>query len=411
MDYCKYIDKVSHLIGNFIARTPLTYNQRLSQKYGSNIYLKREDMQVVRSFKVRGALNKILSLTENEAKNGIVCASAGNHASGVAYSCNTLGINGDIFVPVSTPLQKINRIEHYGNGKCKIHIIGDVFDDSLNHAVKYANIHDKKFIHPFNDIDVIAGQATIAKEIYDLICPDIIVVPIGGGGLISGIAKYTKTLKSEYKIIGIQSESAPAMYMSYHDGCIRKVPVIDPFIDGGSVNIVGEETYKIVDKYVDDIKIIPIGRICQEILDLYNKDGIIVEPTGAMAIAGLDEISEILKGKTVVCILSGGNNDVKRYTEIEERYLRYRKLKHYYIIKFIQKPGELKKFINNILGEKDDIVRFEYLKKTDKEHGNVLMGIEVEHLNNIDQIEKQMNENGFKYIKINENELLFSFLI
>jgi threonine dehydratase len=411
MAFCKYVYEVSRLIDKFITKTPLELNTRLSEKYNCKVYLKREDMQVVRSFKVRGALNKILSLSSEDIKKGVVCASAGNHASGVAYACNNLDIKGEIFVPLTTPLQKINRIKYYGKKKCNINIIGNVFDDSLVHAIAYGEKYNKIFIHPYDDKEVIAGQATVAKEIFDTITPDIIVSPIGGGGLISGISKYTKQLQKKCQIIGIQSESAPAMHTSYNNNVVTKVPVIDAFVDGGSVSMVGKETFKNCKEYVDDIKLIPIGRLCQEMLDLYNNDGIIVEPTGALSVAGLDTIGDLIRNKTVVCVLSGGNNDVKRYHEVEERYLRYKNLKHYYIVKFIQKPGELRKFINNILGEKDDIVRFEYLKKTEKEHGNVLMGIEVENAENINKIEKQMNIYDFKYVKINENELLFSYLV
>lgn len=411
MSYISKVSEISHKISKYIKKTPIEYNERLSQRYNCKVYLKREDLQVVRSFKVRGALSKMIEIDNNNNTNSIVCASAGNHACGVAFSCNKLGIKGEIFLPLSTPQQKINRIKYYGGDKCKLNIIGNIFDDTLKHALEYCEINKKIFIHPFDDYSVIAGQATIAKEICEELGSNnlTIVCPIGGGGLVAGISQYLKKINANNKIIGIHSESSPSMKVSLENKCVSKIEIKDPFIDGGTVSQIGYKTYNICRKYVDDVMSIPIGEICGEILELYNNDGIIVEPTGAISSAGLKYINNL--SGNVVCILSGGNNDIKRYSEIEERYLRYKNLKHYYIIKFIQKPGELRKFINSILNEKDDIVRFEYLKKTEKEYGNVLLGIEVQLSENIYLIEKRMENNNYTYIKINDNDILFSYLI
>ena len=404
------IARASKLMSPIVDRTLLEYNERLSQKYNCNILFKREDQQLVRSFKIRGAFNKINDLSLDKKTNGIVCASAGNHAQGVAYSCKRLNIKGDIFIPEKTPIQKINRIQNFSNGSCNIHLFGNSFDECLNESIKFSEKYNKEIIHPYDDIDTIIGQGTIGKEIYDDINPDIIIGTIGGGGLMSGVGSYSKNINTKCKVFGVEPESCPSMKESIKNNKIVQLRVTDNFVDGATVCQVGNTTFKICKDVLDDIYIAPIGKVCGDMLDLYQNEGIVLEPAGVLPISILDQLDNI-EGKNVVCILSGGNNDITRYPEITERYLRYQKLKHYYIIEFTQTPGQLKKFINNILGPNDDIVRFEYIKKTNMDRGNVLIGIQLIDKDDIKNIENKLKENNFKFIPINENDLLYSYLI
>lgn len=406
------IDNTLNKISKFIIKTPLQLNSRLSDIYGANIYLKREDLQNVRSFKIRGALNKILNLTESEKKNGIVCASAGNHAQGVALSCNKLNINCDIFIPENTPLQKINRIKYFGNGNCNLHLIGNTFDNTLCYSLNFKDKYKKSFIHPYNDIHTIIGQGTIANEIYSEINPDIIINTIGGGGLISGVSLYSKEKNKNTLIYGVEPLTCPSMKVSIDNNIIKSLHILDNFVDGATVSTVGEIPFEICRHTVDNIFISSIGEICGKMLDLYQNDGIVLEPAGALPLTVLDNLNKNdIKGKNIVCILSGGNNDIARYNEITERYLRYQGLKYYYIIRFAQKSGELKTFINNILGPNDDITRFEYIKKTNTNYGNVLIGIQTNNKNNINKLNDNLDKHNFQYIKINENDLLYNYLI
>lgn len=404
------IVKASQKMRSHIKNTALEYNQRLSQKYNCNIFFKREDQQLVRSFKIRGAFNKINNLHFEEKKRGIVCASAGNHAQGVAYTCKKLKIKGDIFIPQKTPIQKIKRIKKFSNGSCNIHLFGNSFDECLNESIEFSKNHHKEFIHPYDDINTIVGQGTIGKEIYDEISPDLILGTIGGGGLMSGVGSYSKNINHKCQVIGVEPQSCPSMKASIENKQIIKLPVVDNFVDGATVAQVGQLTFPICKNILDDIKVASIGKLCGELLDLYQNEGIVLEPAGGLPISVLDQLDNIA-GKNIVCILSGGNNDITRYPEITERYLRYQELKHYYIIEFNQTPGQLRTFINNILGVNDDIIRFEYIKKTNRDKGNVLIGIQL--LNKEDRIplEKKLKQHQFKFMPINENDLLYSYLI
>ena len=400
--YRNYIDKLSKSV-RFL-NTPLQKNKRLSEQFNSNIYIKREDLQQVRSFKIRGAYNKIQSLSYKDKYKGVVCASAGNHAQGFAYTCNKLKINGDIFLPENTPLQKIEKINYFSNKSCKLHIKGNNFEKCLENSIKFTNKYNKVMIHPYDDCDIINGNATIASEIYNEIgTPDIIICTIGGGGLISGIGKY---FNNSCKIIGVEPSSCTSMYNSVKNNKIVFTEPLDNFVDGATVPKIGDITFQLTKKYVSQILNSSNGQVCKEILNLYQHDGIISEPAGVLPFTVLDQLE--ISNKKIVCILSGGNNDITRYPEIIEKYLRYKYLKHYLIIEFAQKPGELKKFVLNILGDNDDIVRFEYLKKTNKEIGKALIGI---YSSNIDNIYNNLEIYNFKYIKINENDLLYDYLI
>ena len=391
-----------------IKKTNLEINERLSKKYNCNIYFKREDQQNVRSFKIRGAFSKIKNTTD---KKEIVCASAGNHAQGFAHICNKMNMKGTIFVPNTTPLQKISRIQHFANNSCQLKIIGNTFSESLKEALNYAKMNDLIFIHPYDDMQVIEGQATIASEIYQEINPDIIISPVGGGGLISGISMYSKS-KNDCMIIGTEPYNCQSMRESILQDKIVYINTKDTFVDGATVNKVGEKTFEICKELVDNIFGIVDGKTCENIIELYEKDGMIVEPAAALALGCLDEMEEQeLRDKNVIIIISGGNNDISRYPEIQDKFLKYKNLKNYYIVKFNQKPGQLKNFINNVLGENDDIFRFEYIKKTNKEYGNVLIGIQTNNPENYKIIDNNLKKNLFEFTKINENDLIYSYLI
>jgi threonine dehydratase len=400
---------------NIIHKTMLQKNVRLSNEYNCNIYLKREDLQTVRSFKIRGAYHKIMNSMETHKENEnlpIVTVSAGNHAQRVSLTCNSLNLKHHIFLPENTPLQKINRIKYFGQDNLTLHLHGHNFDESLVAANSFCEQNKSIFVHPFDDYDVIIGQGTVAAEIYEEIKPDIIISPIGGGGLISGVGLYSKYLNKDCMILGVEPENADSMKQSIANNEITTVSNLDTFVDGASVKTAGKNTFEICKEVVDNIFTVSNNKLSYHMIDIYQNDGIILEPAGALSISCLDMIDkEKIEGKNVVCILSGGNNDISRYPVIMEKSLFYQDLKHYFIISFGQRPGELKRFINNILGKNDDITRFEYLKKNNKDFGAVLIGIELQDSKDIHNIIKKMDDIGFEYTKIKENDLLHTYLI
>ncbi len=400
---------------NIINKTILQKNIRLSKQYNCNIFLKREDLQTVRSFKIRGAYYKIINSIETKHENKnlpVVTVSAGNHAQGVSLTCNSLNIKHHIFLPENTPLQKINRIKYFGKKNLTLHLHGHNFDESLVAANTFCEKNKSIFVHPFDDPDVIIGQGTVAAEIYEDIKPDIIISPIGGGGLISGVGSYSKSLNKDCVILGVEPENADSMNQSLKNNKVTTISNLDTFVDGASVKTAGKNTFEICKKVIDDILIVGNNKLSYNMIDMYQNDGIILEPAGALSISCLDMIDKKkIEGKNVVCILSGGNNDISRYPVIMEKALFYQDLKHYFIVSFGQRPGELKKFINNILGKHDDITRFEYLKKNNKDFGAVLIGIELQDSKDINNIIKKMDDIGFKYNKINEEDLLHTYLI
>ena len=395
-----------------VTHTPLQYNQRLSEKYSATIYLKREDLQVVRSYKLRGAFNKISKLTEVERANGVVCASAGNHAQGVAFSCKRLGINGVIFMPGPTPRQKISQTEMFGNGRIEIILTGDTFDDCQQTALAYCTEHGMTFIHPFDDLDIIEGQGTVGVEILeDEPDTDIVIVPIGGGGLISGVGGYFREAKSGITVYGVEPQGAPSMKAALEHGSPITLDEINRFVDGAAVKRIGELAYQYGRELLRDVQLIPEGKICTAILELYNKDAIVAEPAGALAVAALDFYADEIKGKKVVCIVSGGNNDIDRMGEIKELSLLYEGLKHYFIIRFPQRPGALKVFVNDVLGPNDDITRFEFIKKTQRERGPALVGIELQKAADYTALVERMRRHRFDFKEVNSDPTLFEYLI
>lgn len=407
------IDEAAKRLEGVVAKTPLQKNNRLSALFGANIYIKREDLQEVRSFKIRGAYNKISSLTDKQRNQGVVCASAGNHAQGVAYSCTALQIKGVIFMPEITPNQKVDKVRSFGRKFVEIKLVGRTYDESCAAAQAYCKEKGAIFVHPFDDLLTIAGQGTIGKEIYEELGEEVdyVIAAIGGGGLISGVSSYLKQKKSKIKIIGTEPKGASSMLESIKQGKVVTLDTIDTFIDGAAVRRVGDLTFETCRNNLEKIIVIPEGKVCSTMISLYQNEGIVAEPAGALSISAFDEIIAEIEGKTVVCILSGGNNDLMRYPEIMERSLVYQGRKHYFIIQFAQKPGELRNFVDKALGPTDDIVRFEYMKKTNKEKGAALVGIEQKDKKDFEQLLERMKKNDLNFRVISTEELLYDYII
>lgn len=395
-----------------VKHTPLEYNLRLSEKYECEIYLKREDLQIVRSYKLRGAYNMISRLNTEQLSRGVVCASAGNHAQGVAFSCKKLGTKGVIFMPEITPKQKVKQTEMFGNGNVELVLVGDTFDDCLCEALIYTQAHGMTFIPPFDNEQVIEGQGTVGMEIFeDLPEVDAVIMPVGGGGLAAGAGTYLKQQNPDILLIGVEPDGAPSMWTAIEKGEPVTLKTIDRFVDGAAVKRVGEKTFLLCRDVLDDMLTVPEGKVCTTILKLYNEDAIVVEPAGALSVTALDAVKEQIKGKNVVCVISGGNNDIDRMQEIKEKSLLYEGLKHYFIVRFPQRPGALKLFVNNVLGPGDDITRFEFIKKTAKENGPALVGIELKNAEEYPALLQRMEEHRFEVIEINKDETLFEYLV
>ena len=407
------IRKAAVTLGPVVEKTPLMHSIRYSKAYGANILLKREDLQRVRSYKIRGAFNKIASLGHQELTNGVVCASAGNHAQGVAFACNHLGIKGTIFMPAVTPKQKVEQTQLFGGDWVTVVLEGDTFDDSSHAARTYCSENGKTYIPPFDDPKIIEGQATVGSEILEQVNDpiDYLFVPVGGGGLASGVCAVFSVLSPTTKIIGVEPEGAPSMKTSIKNGVNTELGQIDKFIDGAAVKRVGDLTLAICKEYLYDMVTVPEGKVCQVMLDLYNRDAIVVEPAGALTLAVLDDFREEIKGKNVVCVISGSNNDITRTAEIKERALLYGKLKHYFIIRFPQRPGALRQFVAEILGPDDDITHFEYSKKSSKENAPAVVGIELKDSADLEPLIKRMKDNHFFGEYINDKPDLFQYLI
>ncbi len=407
------IQKASGTLAEILDPTPFQRNNNLSDIYEANVFLKREDLQMVRSYKIRGAYNKIRSLAPEVLKYGIVCASAGNHAQGVAFSCNKLQIMGSIYMPVTTPKQKIEQVRMFGKEYIDIVLTGDTFDAANSAAIDYAKKSGKTFIPPFDDEKIIEGQGTIGYEILSQSKQplDYIFVPIGGGGLASGLGSYIRQMSPSTKIIGVEPAGAPCMKTAIEKGEVVELEHIDKFIDGAAVKKAGQKTYEICKEVLDDIITVPEGAVCTTIIQLYNKSAIVVEPAGALAIAALRFYADEIKGKNVACIVSGSNNDITRMEEIREKSLIYEGLKHYFIVSFPQKSGAVLSFIRDIIGPTDDLVYIQYIRKTNKEEGPALIGIEVAAKEDFKALMRRMDAHHINYEYINENNKLFEILI
>ena len=393
--------------------TPLEFNKRLSKNVNASVFLKREDLQQVRSFKIRGAYNKISSLKKDEIKKGIICASAGNHAQGFAFSCQKLEIKGEVYMPATTPDQKVSQVRMFGAEFVDIILVGDSYDACQRVALDAAKDANKTFIHPFDDPEVIEGQGTIALEMLDQYSKgfDYVLVPLGGGGLISGMLTVFKKKSPGTKVIGIEPEGAASMKLALEKGKRISLESMDYFVDGAAVRQVGKLPFKICKEYLNQILVIPEGKICQTILEVYNKDGIVAEPAGALAIAALNLMSDRLKNKSIGVLVCGGNNDIFRMPEIKERALLYAELKHYFLVDFPQRSGALKQFVTQILGPNDDITHFEFSKKHFRNSATAVVGIELKEASDLTILVERMKKYNFKFDYINDKKNLFQVLI
>ncbi len=407
------IKEAEKLLNGVVTHTPLQHNLNLSEKYGANIFLKREDLQLVRSYKLRGAYNKMASLTKVVLQKGVIYASAGNHAQGVAWACHKMETKGSIFMPTTTPAQKIKQVRLFGGKWIDIKLVGDSFDDASEAAQAYLKETGGTFIHPFNDSLVIEGQGTIGLELLKNASfkIDYLIFAIGGGGLASGLATVFKELSPKTKLIGVEPAGAASMKKSIEANQVIVLPEMDKFVDGAAVAQVGDVTFEICKKNLSDIKVVPEGKVCSLILDLYSEEAIVAEPAGALSVASLDDLKEEIQDKNVVCILGGGNNDILRMEEIRERSLLYEGLKHYFIIRFAQRAGAMKEFLDEVLSPTDDIVFFEYSKKTARERGPALVGIIVKKREDFKGLIQRMADAGIKYTYINDKPELFEFLV
>ncbi|MBD2701017.1 threonine ammonia-lyase [Spirosoma sp. BT702] len=392
--------------------TPLQENLNLSDRYGATIFLKREDLQVVRSYKIRGAYNKMASLSPEALAKGVVCASAGNHAQGLAYACRKMAVRGTIFMPTTTPNQKVKQVKLFGKDYVEVMLIGDTYDDAFYAAMEFVQTHDCTFVHPFDDLQVMEGQGTVGLEIFrdSNVQIDYLLLAIGGGGLAAGVSTVFKQLSPRTKLIGVEPLGSPSMKISIDEGHVVALDKIDKFVDGAAVKRPGDVTFEVCRQNLDDVLLIPEGKVCTTILQLYNEDAIVAEPAGALTIAALDFLGDKIRGKNVVCLVSGGNNDITRTEEIKERSLLYEGLKHYFIIRFPQRAGAFRDFLN-VLGPNDDIARFEYVKKTNRETGPAVVGIELKNREDFEPLIQRMQDQNIVFEYLNDQPDLFQFLV
>ncbi len=406
------IVRAKHNLNDIIKNTPFQLNERLSEKYNATVFLKREDLQTVRSYKIRGAFNFICNLSAAQRSKGLVCASAGNHAQGLAFACNYFNLQGTIFMPATTPRQKIDKTLKFGKENIEVKLVGDTFDDAHYEAVTFCEEMEKIFVHPFDDPLIISGQGTVGFEILSDSKQhiDFILVPVGGGGLLAGLGTYFQSMSPKTKIIGVEPQGAPTMLTAFNNKKVTSLKEIDPFVDGAAVKRAGDLNYAIASKITDEIRLIPEGRLCTSMLSLLYEDGIVTEPAGALTIDALADIRERIQGKTVVCVVSGGNFDFERLPIVKEKSLIYEGLKHYFLIQFAQRPGALREFLD-VLGPKDDITRFEYIKKTNKEMGPALVGIELQKKEDYNDLIERMVKNRTNYTEITHNKTLFDLMV
>ena len=406
------IRKARKNLEGVVKTTPMVYMKNFSEHYGAEIYFKREDAQVVRSYKIRGAYNKIQGLSKKALNNGIVCASAGNHAQGVAYACNKLKVQGTIFMPVTTPNQKIAQVRMFGGDYVDIQLAGDSYDDSHHAADAFCEANNGTYVHPFADEEVIAGQGTVGLEILEQQSNiDFVFMPVGGGGLASGVGSVFQTLSPKTKLIGVEPEGAPSLATSLKNGVNTALDTIDKFVDGAAVKQMGEINFECCRYLLHENDVIPEGAICSTILKVYNENALVVEPAGALSIAALERHQAQIKGKKVVCIVSGGNNDITRMEEMKERALLFEGKKHYFIINFPQRAGALKEFVVEVLGPNDDISYFEYTKKNNRAKGPAVVGLELQSKDDFEPLLKRMQQKGFLGRYLNDNQELFQFII
>jgi threonine dehydratase len=374
------IDEAAQRISGVVLRSPLQFSERLSESTGVNVYLKREDQQAVRSYKLRGAHNLLMQLSAEEIAAGVVCSSAGNHAQGFAMACRSMGIHGRVYVPAKTPKQKRDRIRYHGREFIELIVVGHTYDEAAAAALDDIARTGATLVPPYDDPRTIAGQGTIAAEVLEQLGgePDLVIVPVGGGGCIAGITTYLAERTANTSVLGVEPAGAAAMIAALAAGEPVTLDDVDQFVDGAAVNRAGTLTYAALAAAGDMVSITTAdeGAVCTAMLDLYQNEGIIAEPAGALSVAALME-ADLAPGSTVVCVISGGNNDVSRYGEVVERSLVHLGLKHYFLVDFPQEPGALRRFLDTVLGPNDDITLFEYVKRNNRETGEALVGIEL----------------------------------
>ncbi len=396
-----------------VFESPLSRNEQMSSSYDANILFKREDLQQVRSYKIRGAFNKISSLSASECSRGVVCASAGNHAQGVAYSCQHKKVRGVVFMPIPTPAQKIEQVKMFGGDFIEVRLVGDTFDGALKSALKYCDQMNMSFIHAFDDVKVIEGQGTVGLEILEQSEEqiDYLFLPVGGGGLAAGVSTVFKHFSPKTVIVGVEPKGAPSMSTSLERNENIRLEKIDNFVDGAAVQMVGQLNFDLCKNQLDEMAIVHEGKICQTIIELYNKSAIVVEPAGALSCAVLDQYKDEIKGKNVVCLVSGSNNDITRTEEIRERSILYKGLKHYFVIRFPQRAGALREFLTEVLGPKDDITHFEYSKKHNRVSGPAVVGIELSEASDFESLKQRMTDRKYFGEYLNDKPDLFQYLI
>jgi len=392
-------------------RTPLELSRRLGERCRAEVFLKREDQQVGRSYKVRGAFHLMSGLTADELAKGVVCASAGNHAQGVAISCARLGVRGHIVVPTNTPRQKRDRIRSLGGDAITLTLTGRTYDEASAAALAEAEQTGATYVHPFDDPRTIAGQGSVGHEITDQRAEplDVLVLPVGGGGLAAGVATWVRHAWPQTRIVGVEPAGAASMTAAVAAGAPVTLPTMDTFVDGASVATAGALTYPIVRDHVDEIVTVEVGAVCGEMLDLYQTDGIIAEPAGALASTALGTL-DLRDARSVGCVVSGGNNDVSRYADVLERALVHQGLRHYFLVSFPQEPGALRGFLDNVLAEGEDIVVFEYVKKNNREHGPALIGIDLDRPEGLADLEARIAATDLRIERIPYDSPLFTFL-
>ncbi|TGE26934.1 threonine ammonia-lyase IlvA [Hymenobacter metallicola] len=407
------VEQAARTLQGVIYETLLQQNLGLSAAYGASVYLKREDLQVVRSYKIRGAYHKISQLAEEQQVPEVVCASAGNHAQGVAYACQLLGLKGYIFMPANTPAQKVSKVRLFGKEQIDVILTGATFDDTFQAAKLFCDERGSAFVHPFDDLAIVEGQATVGLEILKAApqAIDYVFMPIGGGGLASGVGSVFRQLSPQTKLIGVQPLGAPSMQQAIRAGRRQALEHIESFVDGAAVKCPGALTFELCRELLDDVVLVPEGQVCEDLLRMYNEEGIVLEPAGTLSISALRQFADEIRGKTVVCVLSGSNNDITRMEDIKERAMRHQGLKHYFMVTFNQRPGALRRFVNNVLHPDDDIIHFQYIKKNNKEKGPVFVGIEVKKPHEIMGIQQRMQDEGFAYEYLNEKQDFLSLLV
>lgn len=406
------VDDAAGRLAGVVRTTPLERNTRLSEAMGAEVWLKREDLQTVRSYKVRGAFNLIAQLDGVARAAGVVAASAGNHAQGVAYACSALGVHGRVYLPRTTPRQKRDRIAALGGSMVETVLGGDTYDEAAAAAAADARATGATIVPAFDDARTIAGQGTVIREAVEQLGtgPDVVVVPVGGGGLLAGSLAWLGRRHPRTRVIGVEPGGAAGVAAALAAGEPVTLSEIDTFVDGAAVRRAGDVTFPIIAASDVELVAVPEGRVCSEMLALYQTDGIIAEPAGALASSALGMV-EIPESATVVCVLSGGNNDVSRYAEVVERALIHEERKHYFLIEFPQEPGALRRFLDEVLGPNEDITLFEYVKHNNRETGPALVGIELGSPDDLPSLLKRMEAAPLRIERIDASSPLFRFLL